>query len=194
MKSAVLLVVLIAVLLVAGCTSQGAGQTSKKTNVSTPANLTEEQQPPETPTEQPAPSGTDCGTSTVSKSSPTSTAWDCFIAASTNCDIASVTSALTLGPQTSTAYYEIRGLDADGKCILYMRHIRDSIAFPSGTSQEIISQVNAQYKAFEGKESTCAYDTADLTAMLNRWGTGSFSTNDLTAANCHGSYFDAISG
>jgi hypothetical protein len=146
-------------------------------------------QPSAPPAKPSAPSGPDCGTSVLSGASSTSPAWDCFVAASTNCDNANVTLTMTVGPQTSTSYLEIRGLDAAGKCILYDRHVSDSIAFPAETSQDVIDSMNAAFAQLKGKDGTCTFETADLTAMLQRWGSGSFSTGDLTTDNCQGSLF-----
>jgi len=37
-------------------------------------------------------------------------------------------------------------------------------------------------------EQTCKFNTEDLTAMLNRWKQGSFSTEDFDVAECEGDY------
>jgi len=149
--------------------------------------LTERKAPETTPTKQltqkpTKPSGpTDCGTN-----------MDCFIQASRNCNPAKVTHIVTTDifgvKQTTTSYLEIKGLEA-GKCIFYLRTEKIDLTFPPGTPQNIIDEQKEIYKKLEGKDGTCKFNTNDLTAMLNRWKLGIFSTGDFEVAECQGKYF-----
>ncbi len=90
--------------------------------------------------------------------------------------------------QTTTSYYEIRGLQ-QGKCIFYIQTENISLTFPSGTSERVISQQQALYNSLEGRNGTCQFSTSDLAIMLNLWSMGNFSSDDFDKANCSGDYF-----
>ena len=167
--------------------------------------LTERKTPetttPTTPlTQEPRePSGpTDCGTN-----------MDCFIQASQNCNPAKVTHIVTtdiLGvKQTTTSYYEIKGLEA-GKCVFYLRTEKIDLTFPPEIPQDIVDQQKEIYKKLEGRDGSCKFNTNDLAAMLSRWKEGNFEgdasctlvgdkwectyTGDWEVAEeCQGTYF-----
>jgi hypothetical protein len=117
---------------------------------------------------------------------------DCFITASQNCQPANITHTITINifgvEQTTTSYYEIKGLEA-GKCIFYLRTEKIDLTFPPETPQDIVDQEKEIYKKLEGRDGTCKFNTNDLTAMLNRWKVGNFSTEDWDVAECQGNLF-----
>ncbi|MCL4535940.1 MAG: hypothetical protein M1370_12370 [Bacteroidetes bacterium] len=142
-----------------------------------------------TPTPVPVTISTDCGEN-----------MDCFIQASTDCTTASVTSTLTINffglLSTVVSLYEIRGIEAD-RCLFYYRtedayvkasdEIIEQMTAEGHTDEEIAA---AEQEATDSMQSqvglgrTCSFDTPDLTAMLQRWADGSFSTEDWAVAQC----------
>ena len=60
----------------------------------------------------------------------------------------------------------------------------------SGLTQEEIDQqeqvANEAAQEAVGNERTCKFDNEDLTAMLNRWKQGTFSSVDFDVAECEG--------
>jgi len=119
--------------------------------------------------------------------------FDCFIASAENCRPAKVTNIATTSifevEQTTTSYFEIKGLEAD-KCVFYLRTEKIDLAFPPETPQDIINQQGEVYKKLEGKDGICEFNIDDLTAMLKRWKAGVFSSEDWDVAECQGTYFN----
>lgn len=145
------------------------------------------------------------GCDTEEESTDCGTDFDCFIAASEDCSLASVTHEVTIDlfgmDLTTTSYYEIQGMDQDD-CLFYIRTEEQHIEFSddlvqslldSGYTEEEISQEeddsNDAADLVEGKDGTCRFDTADLTDMLTRWQEGSFSSDDWDVAECEGTFF-----
>ncbi len=134
---------------------------------------------------------------------------DCFITASQNCNPAKVMYTTTInlmGQITSTTYLELKGMQGD-KCILYMQTKNSTAKFTDemvqkmlagGATQEQIKQqeqmINENLKKTEGKYQTCKFDINDLTDMLKRWKSGSYSSEDFKNAECTGNYQLATSG
>lgn len=168
---------------------------SKMPKIEIAEKMTEEEEaPPEGELLKPT-GPIDCGTD-----------FDCFIEASRDCNPAKITH--TLGPlnifgmlQTTTSSLEIKGLEAD-KCVLYTRTEKIDLKFSeeaiqgllaSGLTHEEIQQkeqeTNEQYDTFEGADGTCKFAPNDLTAMLDRWKAGQFSSEDWAVAECEGVMF-----
>lgn len=134
----------------------------------------------------------------------------CFIEASKSCEPAKVeyiyTAEIFGVEKTTTAYYELKGIEAD-KCIFYMKTGSIDIKYideliqqmkDSGISQEAVSQKeqveNIKADSSEGKDATCKILTSDLTDTLNTWKTnnlqvGTFSAKVWKYSGCIGSYF-----
>jgi len=128
------------------------------------------------------------------------TDFDSFIQAAENCTPARVLFTSTLNLlgvlTTSTVLLEIKGIEMN-KCIFYQKTQDINVQYSeelvqqlldSGMNLEEIEQLeqNANQHAQEsiGTEKICKFDTEDLTAMLNRWKQGNFSTEDWEVAQC----------
>ena len=147
----------------------------------------------------------DCGSNTQSQETVGDQPnFNCFINASENCEPSKLLNTVSVEIfgmlSTSTTYVELRGVEA-GKCIYYQRTESNSVEFTdmmvqqmldSGATQEEIDQqeqtANDSAQQTVGLEKTCKFNTEDLTAMLNRWEEGSFSTEDWNVAECEGDY------
>jgi hypothetical protein len=133
----------------------------------------------------------------------------CLAEASKECKPSKATTSTTeefMGALvTSTSYLEIKGEEA-GKCMLYVRAEDESVklgdslvvaALAKGTSMEEIrnqeAEATKQAKLAVGLGGTCAFNTASLTSMLNRWKAGAHSTNDYAGADCNGAIFEEAS-
>lgn len=135
--------------------------------------------------------------------------FECFIQASRNCKLSKITNTLTADifgvKQTTSSYYEIKGLESN-KCIFYIRTEKIDLSFPPEVPQETVNEQKQLYKKLEGRYGTCNFNTNDLVAMLSRWKEGNFEggascslvesnwectyTGDFEVAqNCQGDYF-----
>lgn len=132
--------------------------------------------------------------------------FDCFIQESKSCKTSKL--KYTTQPidirgvlQTTTNFYEIKGLE-NGKCVLYIQTLKIDLKFSdnltrqmsaSGNTQEQITQQeqtsNQEADKLEGLDGTCKFNTNDLTALLNKWKIGTFSTDDFKVAECSGKMF-----
>lgn len=97
------------------------------------------------------------------------TDWDCFIKASQGCNSANFTNIVTIEifgvKQTTTSYFEIKGLNAS-KCTFYLRTEKINLTSPPKISQNVVDQEKEAYKKLEGRDGTCKFNTtAVLTAM-----------------------------
>lgn len=125
---------------------------------------------------------------------------DCFILASVDCTTARMTQTLSFDLFgliiTSVALYEVRGLEAD-RCLFYQQTIDGNVTLSdevvekmrddSATDEDIAAaeqQATDSMRTTIGLARTCKFDPPDLTAMLTRWATGSFSSNDTELAEC----------
>jgi hypothetical protein len=100
---------------------------------------------------------------------------ECFITASQNCKPSKVTHNVTIDvfgvKQITSYYYELKGLEAN-KCKVYFRIEKIDLAFPPGTSQEVIDQQKEIYRKLEKRDGTCKFNTNELAAMLRKWKEG----------------------
>jgi hypothetical protein len=134
----------------------------------------------------------------------------CFIRASETCMVSKLNYASTIGifglNQTTTSNLEIRGMEAE-RCIFFMQTEKIQMAYPAGIPQEQIDSTEAEFRKLEGRNGTCRFNVADLTAMLKRWDEGSYDSGtvscslspkgnnctteggDFGAADCEGSQF-----
>ncbi|MBW2990998.1 hypothetical protein KY348_04815 [Candidatus Woesearchaeota archaeon] len=126
--------------------------------------------------------------------------FDCFIEASENCELAEVTHIASIDflgvTTTSTTLMEIQGMDED-KCVYYQKTKSISVEFSEelkqqmrdgGATEEEINQAeqdaNENAQQAVGERKTCKFDTSDLTALLEEWDAGNFSTEDFDVAEC----------
>lgn len=133
----------------------------------------------------------------------------CLAEASKECKPSKATTSMTeelMGVLvTSTSSLEIKGEEA-GKCMLYVEAEDESVklgdglvvaALAKGTSMEEIrsqeAEATKQARLAVGLGGTCAFSTASLTSMLNRWKAGAYSPNDYENADCRGSLFEETS-
>jgi len=140
---------------------------------------------------------TDCGTD-----------FDCFIAASADCDESKALHEVSLEIfgmiATSVTYMELQGMES-GRCVYYQRTESSSVEFSeelvqqmldSGITQEEIEQqeeaANDSAQATVGTETTCRFMPSDLTDMLNRWKQGNFGSDDLTGTECEGGFSQTV--
>ena len=131
----------------------------------------------------------DCGTD-----------FDCFIAASVNCEPATATYLLKFNLfgmiLDSETAMELKGLE-NGKCVYQQRTESVSVEFSEGLKQQLLDsnqieeEIAEQEKASNeeaqttvGTEVTCKMDTEDLTAAFTRWKQGTYSTGDLPEEYC----------
>jgi len=116
----------------------------------------------------------------------------CFITTSQSCNPANVSNTATVEmfgiTQTTTTYLEMKGIK-ESKCDFYIQTQKINVTFPPETSEETVNQQKELFKKLEGRNGTCKFVTADLTAMLSRWKAGNFSTEDWAVADCEGNYF-----
>jgi len=176
--------------------------------------------------ESPKTSGTDLqtkGQTTVPEVIDCNTDMDCFIASSQECKLSKVTHKYSIDifglNQTNTLFYEIKGLEAD-KCIFYINATKIDVKFTNEIVQQLLAnnitqeQINQQEqnatkqaKISEGRDGTCKFNTADLTAVLNKWKVGNFDSGEVSCnltlegnkcitkggdfgnAQCEGKYF-----
>lgn len=145
---------------------------------------------------------TDCGTDL-----------GCFINASKSCQPTKVSHTFPINlfgmQQTTKAYYELKGSEAD-KCLFFIRNEKIDMKVTDDAAQQMLKsgvtkeQIRAQEEQsnqlsdkLEGRDGTCKFDTADLTDMLTRWkgGNFAFSTDpkegDFKNAECSGTYFSS---
>lgn len=117
---------------------------------------------------------------------------DCLITSSRNCSPAKLIYSLTIDisgiKQTTTSFFEIRGVQS-GKCVFYLQTEKIDLIFPPDTSQETVNELKEAFKKIEGRDGTCKFNAGDLTALLNEWKLGNFSTEDFNVAECEGNYF-----
>ena len=87
------------------------------------------------------------------------------------------------------------------KCIYFQRSESVNVEFSdelvqqlldSGKTQEEIDQqeqtANENAQELVGMEKTCKFSKEDLTAMLNNWNQGTFSSGDFDVAECVDNY------
>ena len=132
---------------------------------------------------------------------------DCFIRASSTCQVANVTRNLTVDSfgmlMSATTYMEIRNAPEAGKCMLYSLSMDSSAKFSDSTvvaalakgiSMDEIRKQEAestkQARAAIGLSGTCKYGAAELSALLNKWKAGQFSSSDYSGADCSGKMFE----
>ena len=132
---------------------------------------------------------------------------DCFIDAAKNCQKAKIifTSKINLFgiEQTTSSYYEIKGMQSD-KCLFYLRTESVDLQFSDaliqqmkngGASQvEIDKQLQESQnsaKLLEGRDGICNIETQKLATLLSKWKQGSFSTEDFKNVDCNGKYFES---
>ena len=135
----------------------------------------------------------------------------CLLQASADCKPAKVVNSVTIDisgvKQTTTSFFEIKGVEAN-KCNFYLRTEKIDLEFPANIPQEVVSQQKEIYKKLEGRDGTCKFNTSDLTAMLTRWEKGTFESGtvfckltpsgnvcktedgDFGVAECQGTYFE----
>lgn len=105
-----------------------------------------------------------------------------------------------------TTNYEIKGLESEN-CIFYFEYANITIYYSSefekaalneGVTKEQIDaqleETNQEYKKLIGKNSTCHYPIADLTAMISGWKAGNISgsSDDYKKYNCIGSLYEGM--
>ena len=126
--------------------------------------------------------------------------YDCFIAASENCDKTKLSNTYILEIlgmiSTGTTFMEIRGLDGD-KCVYYERIDDSGVEFSDEMIQQMLDnnvtqeQIDQQEeladetaKTMIGNHKTCKFTLSDLTEMLNRWRAGMIFSADFSVAEC----------
>lgn len=142
---------------------------------------------------------TDCGTD-----------MDCFIRASSTCQPAKMTRSSTVDffgmLLSGTTYMEIQNASEPGKCSLYSLTANSSVklsdtmvaaALAKGLSMDDIRKQEAestrQAQATVGLDGTCKFDAAYLPALLSNWKSGSYSSSDLSGADCRGKLYESSS-
>jgi len=162
------------------------------------------EQPVSIPTPEEKPSGPlNCGTFI-----------DCLISASKTCSPAKTTNTVTVDifgvKQTTTSFLEIKGMEAN-KCIFYIKTEKIDLSFPPEMPSDVINQQKELYKKLEGRDGTCKFAVNDLTAMLERWKRGDYSSGEISCklkpdgtsecttvggdfgvAECEGKYFEQL--
>jgi len=155
-------------------------------------NNQSQQQPASATPSLPQPQETPIATTTVA-TSDCGKDFNCFIQASQSCKLAKVDNSVTTDifgiKQTTESLLEIKGLEAT-KCVFAFVTKKIDLIFPSSVPAETVNQQKALYKKLEGTSGVCTFKTTDLTATLTRWKQGDFSTDDLSAANCSGTYLN----
>jgi len=126
---------------------------------------------------------------------------DCFIQKSITCAPAKMTytSEITMFDVVSstTSNLEIAGLDG-GKCVFKTKTTGSTVRYGEGMVQQMLeqgltrseisqSEAEAAHQAALaiGSENTCLFNMPALSAMLERWKAGSYSTNDFSSATCN---------
>ncbi|MDD5417165.1 MAG: hypothetical protein PHU12_04280 [Candidatus Aenigmarchaeota archaeon] len=148
----------------------------------------------------------DCGTNiqNVTENIPN---YDCFIAASINCDYAKLLSTGSVDVfgvnVTATSKFELQGMNSN-RCVFYQRMENYSVKFMDYAVQQFLAQgmnqseidgqeqnMTANAQQFVGKYRTCKFNKENLTATLTRWRDGIFNvdvscTLDIAAntSNC----------
>lgn len=120
----------------------------------------------------------------------------CIIEASEECKPAIITTTLNYNylnmvRLTATAFSEIRGPEVN-KCIFYMRVDDIDLWFSPFVPKKTVNEVETLANQLRGKDGICRPETADLTALLNKWREGNFSPEDFDDADCKGELFDQI--
>lgn len=132
--------------------------------------------------------------------------FDCLITAAKNCSLANISNTTRInifGAVTeSVIFYEIRGWQ-ENKCIFYIKSIKNDIVYSQELVQKILDsgatneQIEQQEKEMSktaqstaGRDGVCRFtDAAKLVDLLNKWGQGKFSSDDLKGIDCEGEYF-----
>ena len=131
--------------------------------------------------------------------------YDCFIAASQDCQLAELSSTMSIifgMAITATTNMQLKGLESD-KCA-YVQEVESyNVEFTDeyvqemldgGSTQEEIDQAeqeaNDSAQDLVGVELTCKFEQDDLTAMLSRWKTGEFHGGTSCQLNFDGGEHD----
>ncbi|MFH1257653.1 MAG: PT domain-containing protein [Candidatus Micrarchaeota archaeon] len=199
MKIALLLILVFGIALF-GCTGNGTeNPTAAPTELPTEmATATPTELSTSTPTATEAPQATEQSSLKDCKSD-----FDCFIKASENCELAKMKHAYTTTfgtiKQRNELDYELKGMAA-GKCIFYIKIGKITIEFPPEVPKETVDEQKAFYDKMAGRDGTCKFEKAELTALLERWRVGMFSLStdvnegDWAGAGCEGEYFSSSLG
>lgn len=125
----------------------------------------------------------DCGTD-----------FDCFIAASQLCELATVDKTTVINmfgvEHKNVVLFEIKG-EEDGKCVLYEEQKENKLTFSPEVPQETVDEQQAMYDSLEGMNGTCKFNKAeDLVSIMKNYKIGSMSTKDFDVAECSGEMFN----
>jgi hypothetical protein len=121
--------------------------------------------------------------------------FDCFIESSKNCTPAKMryktpTVEIFGAKITAQSFFAIKGKE-NNKCLLYLKTEKADIEFPQDAPKELVDQYKAIYKALEGRDGICKFETEELKKLLEKWKEGKFSSSDFDNADCQGKYFEA---
>jgi hypothetical protein len=135
---------------------------------------------------------------------------DCFIRAAETCRKAGLTvtgslDLLGIFTTTGTSYREIRGRQNGDYCAIYFKTGKTDVKFTEefvrkmkerGVTDEQIEQkeleANRTADLAEGSDGICTFKRAKLVALLRKWKSGSFSSEDWKGGDCRGTMFDQI--
>ncbi len=184
------LFVVLAGLLMAGCASQNAPAAPPAQQNATNAS------PAAAPNQ------------TVSFSGPADCGSDmrCLINSSETCAPAKaeVTTAVDFFGAiiNTTSLYEINGTE-EGRCVFHIKTENLSFHYDQNMTQKMLASNKTIDQIHQSEQNqtaqmlssspmyddTCRFDQGDLTAMLQRWADGNFSSGDYSGAECSGKVF-----
>lgn len=141
--------------------------------------------------------------------------FDCFIAKAQNCSPSSVEYIFNINVfgvvQKTSSLLEIKG-PKENLCTFYMKYGNSEVKFSNELRDQLLKTFSAELIAskeaeatsksnelISNKEGTCEFQSLELTSMLQKWKSGSYSfgmengkaVGDFkNALNCRGSLFD----
>ena len=141
----------------------------------------------------------DCGYSFLTRDLNDTSGFDCFIDASENCEeskLILISDVEFFVVATTATEMQIKGIESN-KCVYYRKTINQTVKFSdemvefllnNGTTQQEIDQeeqrLNDEEKENWGLETTCKFNTTDLTTMLTNWKNINSSPDDFNVAEC----------
>ncbi|MFA6213652.1 MAG: hypothetical protein WC717_00035 [Candidatus Micrarchaeia archaeon] len=135
---------------------------------------------------------------------------DCLARAASSCQAANATQKSTTDLfgllVSSTMYMETWNTSEEGKCLFFVRLADSSVklgdamvaaARAKGVSLEDIKKQEDESTAYAnasvGMNGTCRLLAGDLSLLIARWKSGSYSSSDLSGAACTGKLFEGSS-
>jgi hypothetical protein len=133
----------------------------------------------------------------------------CFINNSKTCTPSKFNYSISINffgaNSTTVDFLQINGTE-NGKCIFYIKTLNSTVKYSDALRKQLIqggetdaqvteqeTEANDAQKTMVGRDGTCKFDNADLTAMLTNWNDGKFSSSDYSKADCTGPMFAGYS-